>query len=72
MGVTADGEQLITGGYDGRLIWWPAAADSPAPIRSIEAHSGWIRALAIHPHDPLIATCGNDKLVKLWNAQDGS
>lgn len=72
IGFSQEGQQVITGGYDGRLIWWPAAAEKPEPIRKIEpAHAGWIRALAVSPDGKIIATCGNDKLIKLWDAADG-
>jgi WD40 repeat protein len=66
------GETLVTGGYDGRLIWWPATADAPTPIRSIQAHQGWIRALAVSPDYRLLASCGNDLKVKLWSLADGA
>ena len=67
------GETLLTGGHDGRLIWWPtAAAEKPAPLRKVEAHAGWIRAIDVSPDGQFIATCGNDLKVKLWKADDGS
>src|SRR5262249_12788785 len=44
---------------------------SPKPIRSIEAHKGWIRSLDVSPDGSLIATGGNDNQVRLWNAADG-
>ena len=65
------GKTLITGGTDGRLIWWPAQAEKPEPIRSVEAHDGWIRAVAISPDGATLASAGNDLKVKLWNAADG-
>lgn len=68
----ADGATLVTGGYDGRLIWWPLADEKPKPARTVEAHQGWIRAVAVSPDGQQIATCGNDLLVKLWSAADGS
>ncbi len=69
---TNKGETLLTGGHDGRLIWWPTAAEKPAPLRTVEAHAGWIRAIDISPDAQFIATCGNDLKVKLWKADDGS
>lgn len=66
----ADGKQLFTGGYDGRLAAWSADASDPKPQKMIEAHAGWIRAIALSPNGLQIATCGNDRLVKLWNASD--
>lgn len=72
IGFSQDGQTLYTGGYDGRLIWWPATTEKPEPIRKIEpAHDGWLRALAVSPNGQQIATCGNDKLIKLWDANDG-
>jgi WD40 repeat protein len=38
----------------------------------VDAHQGWIRALAVSPDGRLVATCGNDQLVKLWNAAEGT
>ena len=67
-----DGEILYTAGFDGRLVFWPAGADTPSPIRVISAHEGWIRAIAISPCGKYLATCGNDHFVKLWDAADGT
>ncbi len=67
-----DGETLITGGCDGQLIWWPAAAEMPEPTRKIDAHNGWIRFVSVSPDGKLLATAGNDNLVKLWTAEDGT
>lgn len=71
LGSSPDGEILYSGGYDGRLIWWPASAAAPEPIRIVEAHRGWIRALSVSPDGRLIATCGNDRMVRLWDAASG-
>ncbi|WP_254510015.1 WD40 repeat domain-containing protein [Anatilimnocola floriformis] len=72
IGFSHDGQQMISGGYDGRLIWWETAAEKPEPIRKIEsAHNGWLRAIAVSPSGQQIATCGNDKLIKLWDIADG-
>ncbi len=66
------GNKLISGGYDGKLIWWPATADNPRPERTInEAHQGWIRAVAVSPNGRMAATCGNDNLVKVWSTENG-
>ncbi len=66
------GKTLITGGYDGRLIWWDALAEKPTAVRTIDAHVGWIRSIAISPDGTTLASVGNDKIVKLWKVADGS
>src|SRR3954470_14855212 len=71
LGCSPDGKALYTGGYDGRLIFWPAADDKPQPIHTIDAHHGWLRALAVSPDGARISTCVNDNLVKLWDAATG-
>ena len=67
-----DGKILVTAGYDGRLIWWPASEEKPEPIRTVQAHKGWIRAVAVSPDDSLVASVGNDLVVRLWNMTDGT
>jgi WD40 repeat protein len=63
---------LLSGDYNGRVLWWPVDADAPTPLRGVDAHDGWIRALAVSPDEKLLASCGNDRLVKLWNIADGT
>ena len=71
-GSSLDGDVLYTGGYDGRLGFWPANADKPEPIRMCDAHQGWVRAIAVSPNGKQIASCGNDQCVKLWDATTGT
>ncbi|OYW17381.1 MAG: hypothetical protein B7Z55_12630, partial [Planctomycetales bacterium 12-60-4] len=87
-GFSTAGDVLVTGGYDGRLVWWPAAAEAPPaapaaegqpaplpelkPVRVVDAHAGWIRAVAVSPDGQFLASCGNDLKVKLWQMSDGS
>ena len=66
------GKTLITAGYDGRLIWWDALAENPAPQRTVAGHAGWIRAVAVSPDGTLVASVGNDRMVRLWSHADGS
>ncbi len=65
------GSHLVSGGYDGQVIWWDATGAAPTPIRTLEAHQGWVRGVAFSPDGNLLATCGNDNLVRVWNALDG-
>lgn len=61
-------ETLVSGDYHGKLLWWNSLDKEPKPVRTVEAHDGWIRAVATSPDGKTIATCGNDHLVKLWTA----
>lgn len=62
---------LVTGDYHGKMLWWNGAEASPKPVRTIQAHDGWVRAVAVNHDGRMIATCGNDRLVKLWSSVDG-
>lgn len=70
--VLPDGETLVTAACDDRIIFWPATAAKPVPIREVVAHNGWVRTISVSPDGKLLATGGNDNLVKLWNAADGT
>ncbi len=72
MAFTPDGATLLTGGYDGRIVWWPATAEQPVAARTIEAHDGWVRSLAMSPDGALLASAGNDNLIKIWQVSDGT
>ena len=77
LGFSPDGATLYSGGYDGRVISWDAAAADPKPGRVIEAHKGdqahlgWVRSLAVSSDGKWLATGGNDHMVRLWSAADG-
>jgi WD40 repeat protein len=66
------GEQLFSGDYTGKILIWPADEEVPVPLQSIDSHQGWVRALAVSPDGKILASCGNDNLVKLWLTADGS
>src|SRR5262245_7950791 len=62
---------LVSGDYHGKLIWWQGDATEPKPLRTVEAHAGWVRAVAVSPDGKTLASCGNDNVVRLWGAADG-
>src|SRR6185295_9556151 len=71
---------VFSADYDGRILTWPlegtyvnsTAYDTPQLLRVVQAHDGWCRALAVSPDGKLLASCGNDRLVKLWSVPDGT
>jgi WD40 repeat protein len=74
-GVAAPGPApftLISADYHGKLIWWSGNADTPKPVKSVAAHDGYARAVVVSPDNSTVASCGNDRLVKLWGAADGA
>jgi WD40 repeat protein len=63
---------LISGDYHGKLIWWQGDAATPKPLRVVDAHQGWVRAVAVSPDKQIVASCGNDNAIRFWKASDGT
>jgi len=68
----ADPFTIVSADYHGKLIWWRGDAAAPSPVRTVEAHAGWCRAVALSPDGATLASCGNDNFVKLWDAVTGA
>ncbi len=62
---------LISADYRGNLIWWQGDSRDPKPLKTVKAHDGYARAVAVSPDASTVASCGNDHLIKLWKA-DGA
>jgi WD40 repeat protein len=63
------GPNVISGGYDGRLIWWDL--EQRRVVRTVEAHSRWVRQLAVAPDGSKLASVGDDMVCRLWDAASG-
>jgi WD40 repeat protein len=63
------GDTVISGSYDGRLIWWDAAARRE--IRALEAHTRQVRHLAVSPDGTKIASVGDDMVCRIWDVATG-
>jgi len=61
---------LVSGGYDGKLIWWDTQAKKQ--IRAVEAHSKWIRKVVGSRDGKLFASVGDDMVCRVWSASDGA
>lgn len=71
LGVHPNKNLVSSGDYHGRLICWPCTDEKPRPKWTKEAHQGWIRAISYSPNGRMLATAGNDNVVRLWNPDDG-
>jgi WD40 repeat protein len=67
--VRVDAGLVVSGSYDRRLIWWDA--ERGEPIRTIEAHEGWVRDLVATPDGERLVSAGDDMLVKVWDTVTG-
>lgn len=63
------GQTVISGGYDGRLIWWNLA--NRQTIRTVDAHTRQIRMIAVTPDGTKFASVGDDMICRIWNVADG-
>jgi WD40 repeat protein len=68
-GLALAGKIAVSGGYDGRLIWWDI--ETRKQIRAVSAHTKWIRKVAISPDGKTIASVADDMVCRLWNITDG-
>lgn len=72
MALHPDGTQLFTADSWGQVLCWPVAGDTLKPRWAIaQAHATWLRRLAISPSGAKLATCGNDRLVRVFSTVDG-
>jgi len=56
----------------GKLNCTAYDGESPKPRwENPAAHDGWIRRIAVSPDGKLLATCGRDGFVRVWNSADG-
>ncbi len=68
-GVALAGKTLVSGSYDGRLIW--RDSESGAVVREGEAHAKWIRKVVASHDGKWVASIADDMVCRVWNAADG-
>ncbi|MFO0819817.1 MAG: hypothetical protein U1A77_17845 [Pirellulales bacterium] len=66
-GVVLVGKWLVSGSYDGKLIWRDAASGEAA--REVEAHQRWIRRLAATQDGRWVASIADDMVCRVWDAE---
>ena len=67
--VALAGKAVVSGGYDGRLIWWDA--DKHSQVRAVDAHKKRIRRVAVSPDGKILASVADDMVCRLWDAASG-
>jgi WD40 repeat protein len=68
-GIALAGTMLISGGYDGRLIWWNI--ESHSKVREVDAHRKWIRGVAAAPGGHIVASVADDMVCRIWDVESG-
>ncbi|MFB7613965.1 TIR domain-containing protein [Kitasatospora sp. NPDC056181] len=63
----ADGRWLTSASWDGDAVVW---ADGAVRHR-LGGHVGRLWTAAVHPRRPLLATAGDDRVVRLWDPHTG-
>ncbi len=73
IGFSPEGSRLYSADSWGELRAWPTQERTPKPLWNVpQAHDGWIRGLAVSREGKVLATCGRDQLVRLWQADTGA
>lgn len=67
--VRLAGNKVISGGYDGKLIWWDL--ETNREIRTVDAHSRWIRKINISPDGSKVASVADDMVCRIWEVNSG-
>jgi WD40 repeat protein len=67
--LTLAGKTLVSGGYDGRLLWWDI--ESRSIVRQSGAHSKWVRCVAATPDGSVVASVADDMVCRLWDVATG-
>lgn len=68
-GLALSNETLVSGSYDGKLIWRNIA--SGEATRTVEAHARWIRKLAVSPDGQRFASVADDMVCRVWEIESG-
>ena len=70
-GVAVAGRTVVSGGYDGRLIWWDLESSDGPMIRNVEAHTKWVRDVVSTADGALVASVADDMVCRVWDARTG-
>src|SRR5262245_32087592 len=68
-GLAVAGPVLVSGGYDGKLIWWDAEAKKQ--IRSVDGHKKWVRRVRASHDGKFVVSVADDMVGRVWDAASG-
>jgi WD40 repeat protein len=66
--LSLDGTCVAVGDDDGTVQVW---GRTEAQHWSMQGHDSWVRALAFSPDGAMLATAGEDRLIRLWETETG-
>ena len=67
-----DDKTLCSAGSGGRISIWSLNAEHKLSLlRAFAAHNGGVNAMASVDHGKRLVSCGDDRLLKIWNTADG-
>ena len=68
-GLALAGKLAVSGGYDGRLVWWDV--EGRRQVRAVEAHRRAVRGVAAGPDGRTVASVADDMVCRLWDVASG-
>ncbi len=68
---SGDGRLIAVTDSDGYVWFVQQVANGEWITKSIKAHEGPTAGLSIHPSSQIVATGGQDKIIRFWHAQTG-
>lgn len=67
--ISPNSQTLSVGSFGAIRIW---DVKTGGQVRTIAAHSSWVKSLAINPNGRIMASGSNDKTIRLWDLRDGN
>jgi WD40 repeat protein/transcriptional regulator with XRE-family HTH domain len=67
--LSADGQLLATGNFDGRVLLWETSTGRPTA--TLLGHAGGVRGVALSADGRLLASGGTDGTLRLWESTTG-
>ena len=70
-----DGNYLATCSWDGAVGWWKCLSDGSEvkfdQVHLLQASNRKLTSVSISPDQRYLSTCGEDRIIRLWNLENG-